>query len=397
MPQLDNIRILRHLIYLRDDIQPLIDGTTKSKVHVDVLKRKTVLLLISDLDISHEELMILDLIYRQSRGKPEFPYEIVWLPIADKTAPWTEAHEQRFEQLQSAMPWYTLQHPKLLEPAVIRYIKEVWHFAKKMILVVLDPQGKVACPNALHMMLIWGNFAFPFTAMKEDALWRDETWRLELLVDNIDPNILDWMAQGKHVCLYGGEDIDWIRRFTDKAKEVSATAGIDLELVYVGKSKAKERMRKITDIIHKEQLSHYWPDPTTYWYFWTRLECMLYSKMHHGKGVENDRIMQEVMTILSFDGSDQGWATMWFGSVEVARAKGDLIQDSFTRFEEWEESAKVKGFVIALREFLLELHTPHHCNRLILPGIEGGIPEKVVCAECGRAMEKYFMYRCCTD
>ena len=163
------------------------------QVHVEVLKRKTVLLLISDLDISHEELVILDKIYRQSRGRAEFQYEIIWLPIVDKSGPWTEVEQQRFEQLQSMMPWYTLQHPKLLEPAVIRYIKEVWHFVKKMILVVLDPQGKVACPNALHMILIWGNMAFPFTAMKEEALWRDETWRLELLVDEIDHNILEWV------------------------------------------------------------------------------------------------------------------------------------------------------------------------------------------------------------
>ena len=205
------------------------------------------------------------------------------------------------------------------------------------------------------------------------------------------------MAHKKTICLYGGEDIEWIRRFTHNAKEVAAAAGIELELVYVGKSKAKERTRKIVAIIEREGLSHYWTDLTSYWYFWTRLECMLYSKMQQGKGVDNDRIMQEVMTILSFDGSDQGWATMWFGSIEVARAKGDLIQESFTRYEEWEETARAKGFVIALREFLQQLHTPQHCNRLILPGIEGGIPERVICAECSRPMEKYFMYRCCTD
>ena len=114
--------------------------------------------------------MVLNHIYNESRGRPEFPYEIVWLPIVDKSAPWTEADQEKFNELQSMMPWYSLHHPKLLEPAVVRYIKEVWKFAKKMILVVLDPQGKVACPNALHMILIWGNAAYPFTATKEEAL-----------------------------------------------------------------------------------------------------------------------------------------------------------------------------------------------------------------------------------
>jgi len=58
---------------------------------------------------------------------------------------------------------------------------------------VLDPQGKVVCPNALHMMWIWGSSAFPFTSLREESLWKDETWRLELLVDGIDPVILNWV------------------------------------------------------------------------------------------------------------------------------------------------------------------------------------------------------------
>lgn len=91
------------------------------------------------------------------------------------------------------MPWYIIHHPTMLEPAVIKFIKEVWHFAKKQILVVLDPQGKVACPNALHMVWIWGNLAYPFTSIKEEALWKSETWRLELLVDGIDPDMLEWV------------------------------------------------------------------------------------------------------------------------------------------------------------------------------------------------------------
>ncbi|KAL9228394.1 hypothetical protein vseg_003981 [Gypsophila vaccaria] len=397
LPQLDNIKILKHLIYLKDDIQPLYQGSTKTRVHVETLRRKTVLLLISDLEVSHEEIMILDHIYRESRTRPELQYEIVWIPIVDHSAAWSDVHQQRFEQLQSMMSWHTLHHPSLLEPAAMKYIKDVWRFQKRMILVVLDPQGKVASPNALHMMLIWGNIAFPFTVMKEESLWREETWRLELLMDSIDPQILDWIAQGKHICVYGGEDIDWIRRFTTTTKQIAHVANLDIELIYVGKSNAKERLKKTIATIHKEQLSGYWVDPTSYWYFWTRLECMLYSKMQHGMDVERDRIMQEVMTLLSYDGSDQGWATIWLGSLEMARAKGDTMLESFSKYEEWEENARTKGFVPALREHLLQMHTPHHCNRLILPGIEGGIPEKVVCAECGRAMEKYFMYRCCTD
>uniref|UniRef100_A0A7C9EXY4 Sieve element occlusion C-terminal domain-containing protein n=1 Tax=Opuntia streptacantha TaxID=393608 RepID=A0A7C9EXY4_OPUST len=89
----------------------------------------------------------------------------------------------------------------LLDPAVIRYIKEIWHFNKKPLLVVLDPHGRVANPNALHMMWIWGSMAFPFTTAREEALWRDETWRIELLADAVEPMVFTWMQEGKYICL----------------------------------------------------------------------------------------------------------------------------------------------------------------------------------------------------
>ncbi|KAK7850209.1 o-fucosyltransferase 16 [Quercus suber] len=45
------------------------------------------------------------------------------------------------------------------------------------------------------------------------------------------------MAKGRVVCLYGGEDINWIWKFTTTVKAVAEAAGIKLELVYVGKNK----------------------------------------------------------------------------------------------------------------------------------------------------------------
>lgn len=104
-----------------------------------------------------------------------------------------EESQHKFEQLQGMMPWYTVVHPSIIEPAVVKYVKEVWNFAKKAIIVVLDPQGRVVCPNARYMLWIWGNSAFPFTSEKENALWKTEVWRLEFLVDGIDLVLLDWV------------------------------------------------------------------------------------------------------------------------------------------------------------------------------------------------------------
>ena len=168
-------------------------------------------------------------------------------------------------------------------------------------------------------------------------------------------------------------------------------------MVYVGKSNAKERVKKITQTIIEEKLSSYWPDDLSIWFFWTRLESMLFSKTKDRKADGNDKILAEVLTILSFNGSDLGWALISKGSAEMARANGETFLKSFNEYDTWKEDARADGFMPALGRKFVDFHTPQHCSRLILPGINGGIPEKVVCAECGRPMEKYFMYRCCTD
>lgn len=154
------------------------------------------LLLISELNISHDELSILDQLYNESRAqgmRVESQFEVVWIPIVDHSIKWNDSMQSQFEYLLSIMPWHIVHHPTSISKAVTRFIREVWQFRNKPILVVLDPQGKVVSPNAIHMMWIWGSLAFPFTSLKEEVLWREETWRLELLVDGIDPAVLNWV------------------------------------------------------------------------------------------------------------------------------------------------------------------------------------------------------------
>ncbi|XP_021593778.1 protein SIEVE ELEMENT OCCLUSION B isoform X2 [Manihot esculenta] len=399
MAHIDNMRVLKALISAKDDQLPLIEGTTKRRVNIDVLRRKNVLLLISDLDILQEEIAILEQIYNESRLHPtkhESQYEIVWLPILEPTV-WNENMQKKFESLQTGMTWYSVYHPSLIDRAVIKFVKQEWHFGKKPILVVLDPQGRVACPNALHMMWIWGSLAFPFTTTREEALWREESWRLELLVDGIDPIVMNWMSEGRYICLYGGEDMDWIRKFTNTARAVAQASGIPLGMVYVGKSNPKERIRKNIATIIVEKLSHYWQDLTSIWYFWVRIESMWRSKNQLGKTAENDSIMKEIMQMLSFDSSQGGWAIFTRGSDEMVKAKGVPFLTCLSNYSNWKDQIQVKGFMPTLSDELKNLHTEHHCNRLVLPGAAGLIPERIICSECGRTMERFIMYQCCDE
>ncbi|CAL5421230.1 unnamed protein product [Camellia sinensis] len=57
---IDNQKILKALIYAKDNQLPLVDGSTKRQVSIDVLRRKNVLLLISNLTSPMKNISFLD-------------------------------------------------------------------------------------------------------------------------------------------------------------------------------------------------------------------------------------------------------------------------------------------------------------------------------------------------
>ncbi|MBA0708260.1 hypothetical protein Golax_020232 [Gossypium laxum] len=187
--------------------------------------------------------------------------------------------------------------------------------------------------------------------------------------------------------------MEWIESFTTATKRVAKALDIGIEMVYVGKKNAKEEHKKITGLIKEKELSHTWEDDNV-WFFWNQLESMLYWKTQHGKTIENDVIKQEVMKMLGYDSSKNGWAVFYTGSGELVKANGEKVLSTMHSFEEWEKLAKQMGFIPALREKLERVIPHHYCARLILPGNGGRIPERVQCAECGRPMELNFLYRC---
>ncbi|KAK1554188.1 hypothetical protein Q3G72_009020 [Acer saccharum] len=394
-PDNDNIKVLSAFIYDKHDQTPLFDGATMQKESLEVLRRKNVLLLISDLDISEDELYILKYMYQESRqdpARPIYQYKVVWMPFVDMTQ-WTEEKQKQFESLQRMMPWYSIDQPSMVDSDVIRYVKESCHFKKKPIVVVLDLEGKVVNTNAYHMMWIWGSLAFPFTSIKEEVLWGEESWRLELLTNTVDSAIPVWVNDRKFVCLYGGEDIEWIRKFTYNAQKVADEIGLPLEMLYVGKSNPKDHKVKTNmDSITEENLSHTLKDVLLISFFWLRLENLWLSKIKYSTKVEEDPILQEITTILSFDGSNNCWAGIYRES-EMAKAKGETILNSFLDFQSWKKNANDISFIPALNQRLREVHSPKHCNSLILPDTRSDFPERVVCFECNRQMEKLFMYR----
>ncbi|GMP29474.1 hypothetical protein CsSME_00004563 [Camellia sinensis var. sinensis] len=390
MIHLDNMKVLRALSFAKDDLLPLFD----------VLRRKNVLLLISGLDISMDELSILEQIYNDSRHQGtrlDNLYEMVWIPVVDRSVQWTDPMQKQFERLQSTMPWYTVHQPSLIDRVVIRFIREKWHFRNEAILVVLDPQGKVVSPNAIHMMWIWGSNAFPFTSAREEALWREETWKIELLVNGIDQTILNWVRDGKYIFLYGGDDLEWIRRFTTRATAVARDARILLEMVYVGNSSKREQVRRVIQTVNNDKMGVAWQEPMI-WFFWTRLESMLFSKIQLGRVDDYDPMMQEIKKLLSYDKSG-GWAVLCRGSEVVVNGHGTTVLPTLVEYEDiWKINVPTNGFDKLFKDHHDKLHRiTHPCCRFEFPSVAGRIPESVKCPECLRVMEKHIIFICCHD
>ncbi|XP_057996528.1 protein SIEVE ELEMENT OCCLUSION B-like [Hevea brasiliensis] len=386
--QIDCMRVLKALIKSKDYWQPLLfHGATKKRVNIDVLRRKNVLLLVSGLDISHDELLLLVQIYNESRvlaTRLESKYEVVWIPNVDCTVPWNDSMQKQFEALQATMPWCSVDHSLIIEKVVFRFIKEVWHFRDKPIRVVLDRQGLVVCPNALPMMWIWGSNAFPFTSLREESLWKEETWRLDLLVDEIDPTILNWIKEEKYIFLYG-DDVGWVRRFTNNARAVALAASVPLEMVYVGKSSKGDKVQRVIDSINFEKFSYVWQDLTMIWFFWIRLESMLFSKIQLVNIDENEPIMQEIKKLLRCD-KEGGWAVLSKGSNVVVNGHSTIVLPTLIEYD------------LSFKEHHDKLHgVAHPCCPFEFPSTAARIPEHLKCPECQRVMEKYSTFLCCHE
>eukprot|EP00268_Persea_americana_P029680 TRINITY_DN2870_c0_g1_i1.p2 TRINITY_DN2870_c0_g1~~TRINITY_DN2870_c0_g1_i1.p2 ORF type:complete len:304 (-),score=53.42 TRINITY_DN2870_c0_g1_i1:238-1149(-) len=303
------------------------------------------------------------------------------------------------------MPWYSLHYSLTLQSYVIKYFKKDWHFEKKPLLVAFDVQGKVVNFNAYHMIMIWGSAAYPFHVQREETLWKETKWSLEFLFGGLVSESEKW-GKERIIYLYGGDDLDWIRKFTATTKEVVKGEGIILELIYVGK--------KHTETIIKENLSKVL-DEEKRRRFRARLDCILYSKMKFGTSIDTDKTFEDVMMLLGSDGSGDGWTVVGHGSEEVVTMNKETVMESLVQFKEKKVQFTFQTFFITLHkvlEVVINGNKPasnvikpigpgssykKHCKHIYIPSTNGIIPENMVCVDCHRPMEKYVMYKCCVE
>lgn len=399
---IDNLEVLRALISGNNDEPPLIAGSTKRTTNLDLLRRKYVLFLISGLfDASPPtDLYVLAQIYNEAKTYSGIrnDFELVWIPMVDSLQIQTEATKRQLQFCQEYVPWYSVRQPSFISKPVKRLIKEKFHYRNRQILVVMDPLGRVVNLNALHMMWIWGTVGFPFEKTKELLLWQEETWRLELLVNGIDVSLLYWIRSERYIILYGGFDLQAISDFTVTARRIIHQLDIPLEMVYVGTStKSPQELGPLINNIRNQRLSNCWEEEMM-WFFWTRVESMLLSKIQVEAKDEQDPVMQELEKLLMYDRMGT-WALFSKGSEVMLTGRVPALIHLLQKFDEWKGNVGHSDFLIELKEQYNRLPAAddHPCCQLEFDHTTGKTPVSMICPECHRSMEELAVFTCCHD
>lgn len=187
------------LILLTGLYTSLLFLTGHLQVKFELFRKKSVLLIISDQNISKDDIETLKIIHDdatkrfrispeddpkavsiQIQTEKETLYELVWIPIVD-------ARPENLEPLPKFMPWAYRVDPQKMNEWTATYIKEEWRFKRETMVVVLDSLGLVVNTDAMPMLRIWGTHAFPYTGNESTHPWRGPCNWVQL--------VLKWVVQ----------------------------------------------------------------------------------------------------------------------------------------------------------------------------------------------------------
>ncbi|XP_004309997.1 PREDICTED: uncharacterized protein LOC101307557 [Fragaria vesca subsp. vesca] len=246
------------------------------------------------------------------------------------------------------------------------------------------------------MLIIWGVIAYPFSASREEELWQEQNWTLKFMVDAIDPILTKWVEEDRNICIYGSNSIDWILEFTGKM-EIIKSAGVNLEMVYVGKRNSSQQMRNILTVVDYKQLSSVLSFIKSQ-FFWLRLESIRRLKLQLGTPETTDHVLDEVSALVDMDDNDKNWAVIGRGSksMDMVRLEGPELMECLDMFPKWGGSVAELGFMNALRNSLEPSFLSGPCGHdydVTLSSEEPVLQGMVVCGKCKHPMKKFVIYK----
>ncbi|KAK6116562.1 hypothetical protein DH2020_049668 [Rehmannia glutinosa] len=370
----DNQNVLRTLFASQNKF-PFKNSSSRDKCGIIELKNKVVILL-----ISKPELLPIDKIFFLVHQTTDFTktdenYAIIWVPISSSRE-WSRADKTSFDLFSNSLPWFSVRKPWSLDSTVINYIKHEWNFKEDPIMVVLNENGKVTNSNAMDMVWIWGHKAFPFSSSREKEMWEEANWSVDLLINGINTLSTKWVEEGKNLCIFGSDNLDWIREFNTTMKKIKS-ASTHLELLYVGCKNPSENMKTIIDTIDQENLCHSLT-PNKVNLFWFRLETIKRSIDGQDSTARLDRIATEVTELLELN-NNENWAVFGKGS------SNDVIKLD-------QENVAQMGLFGAIRSAFEGDKKCHHNE--IIPYEEGLIEKPTFCVSCKSHVEKFVLYKC---
>ncbi|KAL3839967.1 hypothetical protein ACJIZ3_024558 [Penstemon smallii] len=393
-------KFLNALLIVKENELPLFDG--KQKVNFDCLKNRIVFFLISGLHDDSMELDALSLTYNKFKEiYSDTDLEIVWIPILEGGS---ETKDIIMSGRLDERGWLSVSSLELIDQRVIRFVREKFQYEKSPILVAMDDQGKVVNPNALHIMIVSPFYWYPYTTMDEKTYWQWIKGSLILyrLMPSWDFSTYYSMGQDEQIIVYGGGDVEWIRNFTTKARQIAEANKIKLEMLYVGKSgktSEQEKMKTLLDTIEKENLSKFYLGKEFVWFFWVRLQSMLFSKINVQLHDDHDPLMQLVEKLMIYDRIGT-WALFGKGQDIGLTARGPEALKTLENFEAWKQDVGTDHlhFHDAFQKQYNQqiIGADHPCCTLDIHDTSR-TPKNVLCPECSRSMEQQSIFSCSHD
>ncbi|KAF8016542.1 hypothetical protein BT93_H1915 [Corymbia citriodora subsp. variegata] len=332
-------------------------------VKVEELKNKSVMLLISDLNLSNDDLATLTSIYNACTFKSN-NYEIMWIPIMEAH---DEVMQKQFLDMRSRMQWYTCK--SMVSKTAAKFIQKKWQFTQQMKVVVLNQQGTVVNRDAMMMIRLWGWKAFPFTELKGNELWNTQgiNW-FELVVDKtIYPFIEHCFKRKELLFLY------------DSAEDTETVRQIEGYLEKINYSVSHIAIRIGTK---REQ-------------FLTRLENCISSKMQATSNIY-DSLTQELLELYTTYKKHGGFGIIARGSSVVVNARLTDFALVLSQHQTWiKRVTQTQAFEAVFEEHYKQVIVKPRCHGFYIPNMVGNMPKSIKCIVCSQYMKTAVTFECC--
>ncbi|KAF8021011.1 hypothetical protein BT93_G1426 [Corymbia citriodora subsp. variegata] len=332
-------------------------------VKVEKLQNMKVMLLISELNLSNDDLTTLKSIYNEGKFKSS-GYEIIWVPIADVK------DDTQFQNKRSQMPWYSCI--SVVTKAAAKFIRKWWQFKQQTKVVVLNKMGEVENADAMSMIRLWGPKALPFTRKRGNELLKEisDNW-LKLVVNNTVFQSIEQSWENKElIILY------------DSAEDSMVVGQIRNIL---SRSPYTSNFKFFNINTNRKQ-------------FLSRLEnCISWMIQQVNKEMP-DSLTLKLLELYTNYQKQSGFAIVARGSSVIVNTSLTDLLKVLSEHEKWfKEGSNTEDFETLFLDYFKKVIPMPQCYQFSIPNMVSDIPKSIKCPtdNCTRNMETVITFKCC--